>query len=232
MKMHLLTHSRAALAVVCSIAFVACISTSRAKADEWDKKTILTVNQTIQIRDTVLEPGTYVLRIFDSESDRHIVQIFNADQSHIINTVLAFPKQRMEPTGDTQFVFWETPPETAKALRAWFYPGDTIGTEFPYPEHLKQFAKLTLPAPTPLPAPETAMARPVQPETAAQPEAIEESRDREEVETAESSPPPEPEAAPEKPAELPKTASPYPLIGLCGLFSLGLSGLIRRKPSA
>jgi LPXTG-motif cell wall-anchored protein len=31
------------------------------------------------------------------------------------------------------------------------------------------------------------------------------------------------------PAALPKTASPYPLIGLSGLLSLGAYGLLRRK---
>ena len=53
---------------------------------------------------------------------------------------------------------------------------------------------------------------------------------------AQNSPPPAPEAqpAPEPkeepiPQQLPKTASPYPLIGLGGLFSLGLYGLLRLK---
>jgi hypothetical protein len=114
------THSRAALAMVCGIAFLAGISMFRAKADVWDKKAILTVNQTIQVRDTVLDPGQYVLRLNDSASDRHIVQIFNSDQSHLISTVLAIPKQRLEPTGHSQFTFWETPPGTAKAMRTWF----------------------------------------------------------------------------------------------------------------
>lgn len=246
MKVQILTHSRAALAMVCGIAFVAGLPTFRAKADTWDKKTILTVNQTIQVRDTVLDPGQYVLRLYDSSSDRHIVQIFNADQSHLINTILAIPKQRMEPAGDSQFTFWETPPGTAKALRAWFYPGDTIGQEFPYPTHLKQLA-MAEPAPTLLPAPDTTMTQPA-PETTVQPEAMtDEPQDGEEAEAAEMSPPPAPVEAPAEapapavtpepspaaqlPEELPKTASPYPMIGLAGAFLLGLAGLLRLKRS-
>lgn len=253
MKVNILTHSRGALAMVCGIAFLASLATFRASADEWDKKTILTVNQTIQVRNTVLDPGQYVFRLYSSPSDRHIVQIFNADQSQLISTVLAIPKVRLEPTGDSQFSFWETPPGTAKAMRAWFYPGDNTGQEFPYPEHLKELAMANPPAPAPLAAPavsppdtaqpttpDTAMAQPVQPAPAAEPEATTgESRDREApvAEEATPEPTPEPPAAtptPEEqpPAELPKTASLYPLIGLSGAVLLGFAGLLRRKRRA
>jgi hypothetical protein len=245
MKLHLLTPSRTALTVVCGVTFAAGIVTFHAKADTWDKKTVLTVNQTIQVRDTVLEPGQYVLKLYNSNSDRHIVQIFNADQSHIIDTVMAIPKQRMEPAGDTQFTFWETPSGKAPALRAWFYPGDTIGQEFPYPKHLTEVAMASSSAPTPAPAPATKPAQPdavTQPEPAAQPEANTSSGETEQkpVEIAQSSPPPPPpqtpapappEATPQsEPAkELPKTASPYPLAGISGAILLGIYGLLRLK---
>ena len=110
----------------------------RAWADQWDKKTILTVNQPIQVRNTYLEPGTYVFKLLESQSNRHVVQIFNSDQSHLIDTVMAIPNYRMQPTGHSRFAFWETPPGSAKALRAWFYPGDNYGQEFPYPKNLRK----------------------------------------------------------------------------------------------
>jgi LPXTG-motif cell wall-anchored protein len=245
MKLDSLFRWRGALAAASAIALAAGILTFPAKADQWDRKTILTVNQTIQVRDTVLDPGQYVLKLADSSSDRHIVQIFNADQSRIIDTILAIPKQRMEPTGDSQFTFWETPPGTARALRAWFYPGDTIGQEFPYPKHLQEIAMVTTSSaptvvPEPSPVPEAVTTEPAQPEE--QPEAsgmTEEPIPQEQpVEMAQNSPPPEPAAAPapepappEAPAELPKTASPYPLIGLSGLALLAASGLLKLKRS-
>jgi hypothetical protein len=64
------------------------------RADTWDKKTVLTINEAIQLPHTVLQPGTYVFKLADSLSDRHIVQIFNADQSQIIATILAIPNYR------------------------------------------------------------------------------------------------------------------------------------------
>ena len=105
-----------------------------ARADEWNKKTIITVNETIQVPNNVLPPGTYVMKLLDSPSNRHIVQIFDKNEQHLQTTILAIPNYRLEPTGKTQLQFWETPPGQPKALRAWFYPGDNFGQEFAYPK--------------------------------------------------------------------------------------------------
>lgn len=103
-------------------------------ADQWNKKTILTINESIQVPGHVLEPGQYVMKLLDSPSNRHIVQIFDKDEQHLITTVLAIPNYRLQPTGSTQFGFWETPVGQPKALRSWFYPGDNFGQEFAYPK--------------------------------------------------------------------------------------------------
>jgi len=220
---------------VCGIALTAGIVTFRAQADEWDKKTILTVDQPIQVTNTYLEPGTYVFKLADSSSDRHIVQIFNRDQNHIIDTVMAIPNYRLQPTGKSQFMFWETPPGTARAMRAWFYPGDNFGQEFRYPKQLRQLAVVVKPeAPPPLPpvakAPEPEVsAPPPAPQAVAEPPRPPEPP----VEIAQNTPPPAPEPPPApaeaEPQVLPKTASPYPMIGLAGLLSLGLYALLRIK---
>ena len=103
-------------------------------ADEWNKRTILTINEPIQVPGRTLEPGQYVMKLLDSPSNRHIVQIFDKDEQHLITTVLAIPNYRLQPTGKTQFGFWETPAGQPKALRSWFYPGDNFGQEFAYPK--------------------------------------------------------------------------------------------------
>lgn len=104
-------------------------------ADEWNKRTILTINEAIQVPGKTLEPGQYVMKLLDSPSDRHVVQIFDRNEQHLITTVLAIPNYRLQPTGKTQFTFWETPAGQAKALRSWFYPGDNFGQEFAYPKN-------------------------------------------------------------------------------------------------
>lgn len=113
---------------------LATFSSTLALADEWNKRTILTVNESIQVPGKVLAPGKYVMRLLDSPSNRHIVQIYNGDETQLQTTVLAIPNYRLQPTGDTQFTFWETPAGQPKALRSWFYPGDNFGQEFAYPK--------------------------------------------------------------------------------------------------
>jgi hypothetical protein len=230
------------------IAVVGGLGVFRAQADSWDKKTTLTIREPIQVRDRLLEPGTYVFKLLNSSSDRHVVQIFNEDQSHIVDTILAIPNYRLEPTGDSRFRFWETPPGQAKALRAWFYPGDNFGQEFPYPKHPAtiEIASATTLTRTPEPV-TTAPAQPTQAaEPTPAPAAVEQPRP---VEQAPAPPSeiarnatPEPAAPMAEPTQdppqaapapasqtLPKTASTYPLAGLIGVCCLLAFGLVRDK---
>jgi hypothetical protein len=260
----------ARIATVCGLALAAGFFATRAKADDWDKKTVLTVNEPIQITDAYLQPGTYVLMLDrDSQSNRHIVRVFNDKQNHLITTILAMPAYRVRVTGNTQFTFWETPPGSARALRDWYWPGDNFGQEFPYPKNLKQTAQVSqakansAPAPAaPAPQAEEQPAPQAQAEVqpAPQPQAPEQEQpavqEQQEVILAQAEPAPAP-PAPEAQAqeqnqsqpqeqtesqpqehtqsqssqaqELPKTGSSYPLVGLVGLFSLGLYCLLRAK---
>ena len=215
------------------------------------------MDSTIQVRETVLPPGKYVMKLYDSPAQRHVVHIFNEDQSHLIDTVMAIPTQRMEPTGDTTFTFWETPAGHARALRAWYYPGDTIGNEFPYPKNPRLLAMATVTETTTTPTAK-AEAELTQPEeynktdnnenVEAKPDnaAVAETPVTEEVKPVEERPieetpvvteqdgannaaetPAPAPAASSSSSELPKTGSPYPLIGLAGALMLALAGLLR-----
>jgi hypothetical protein len=203
------------------------------RADEWNKKTTLTVSESFQVPNKVLPPGTYVIKLLDSPSDRHIVQIFNADETQLQTTILAIPNYRLQATGKTVFSFWETPPGQPKALRAWFYPGDNFGQEFAYPksaaEQIAAVAHEAVPTteaiqPAELPKADVTQTQP-EPQEVAQ--ATPPPAPAAPV-AQEPAPTPAPEAAPvPAPQELPKTASPYPLIGLAGILSLGLFALLR-----
>jgi LPXTG-motif cell wall-anchored protein len=213
-----------------AITGVALIGTSfvpKAHADAWDKMTIVTVNEPIIAGNKVLDPGTYVWKLMESPADRHIVQIFDRNQQHLETTVLAIPDYRMQPTGKTQFAFWETPAGVPKAVRDWFYPGDNFGQGFPYPKKLvAQLASAQPvpvprnyrePEPTPAPAPEA--------EPAPQPEAQPAPAPAPEPQAA-PAPQPEQSGAVQQPRSLPHTGSFNPLIGLLGLTSLSFAGLL------
>src|ERR1700722_6031683 len=211
-----------------SVGMLGVALSSSARADEWNKKTVMTVSEPIQVPNKVLPAGTYVIKLMNSQSDRHIVQIFNADETQLQTTILAIPNYRIQPTGKTVFTFWETPPGQPKALRAWFYPGDNFGQEFAYPKS----AAVQIAAVAHQPVPTTEATQPAELPSAAvttTPPPAEEPRQ----EVAQAAPPTQPEVQPEPapapapepataPQELPKTASPYPLTGLIGLVSLGL----------
>ncbi|MGD0436873.1 MAG: hypothetical protein ABSB86_10430 [Bryobacteraceae bacterium] len=99
-------------------------------ADQLDKKTVVDLNAPVAVEDVVLPPGEYVMKLLNSQSSRQIVEIFNRDQTHLLGTVLGVSAYRPQPTGDTRFTYYEVPAGQPRAMRTWFYPGDSDGIEF------------------------------------------------------------------------------------------------------
>jgi hypothetical protein len=104
----------------------------KSRADESDKKTIVTVNGAIQVPGKVLPAGTYVFKLLDS-NDLTLVAIFNANETHLITTVQGISDSRVQTPDKTILQFEERPSGQPEALKAWFYPGDNSGIEFVYP---------------------------------------------------------------------------------------------------
>src|SRR5271166_1807306 len=120
--------------VVAALSILGAMSVSSVRADEWNKKTVMTFSQPVEIPGQILPAGTYTFSLLNSPSDRNIVQIFNADGSHIIATILAINNYRLRPTGDTLVKLADRSGDNPEALKAWFYPGDNFGQEFVYPK--------------------------------------------------------------------------------------------------
>jgi hypothetical protein len=215
------------------------------KADQWDKKTVLTVNEPIQLpscctadHTIVLQPGEYVLKLVDSSADRHIVRVFDKDEQHVITTILAIPNYRLQPTGRTVFGFWETPPGQPRALRAWFYPGDNFGQEFAYEKTRAIEIARVAKAPVPVVVAETEVDLKTAPLVVVDERGNEAPLKLEAPLVAQAEParpaaervvePTTAAVSEPAPATLPHTASYSPLIGLIGLASLALSAGISR----
>ncbi len=105
------------------------------RASVSDKKTIINVSQPIVVEGTLLQAGQYVLKLQDSSSLRDVVYIFNGEGTRLITTVLAIPAYRLQPTGKSEFSFYDSPAGQPSALHTWFYPGDNSGFEFLPREH-------------------------------------------------------------------------------------------------
>jgi len=123
------------------------IGVSTASAQFPSKKTTVTFSAPFEIPGVnaqVLPAGSYVFRLLDSLSDRHIVQVFSKDETHIYATILAIPNYRLKATDKTVMTFAERAAGQPQAIRAWFYPGDNWGQEFVYPKkRALELAKLT-----------------------------------------------------------------------------------------
>jgi hypothetical protein len=120
-------------ALVCTAAITAALATP-ARADEWNKKTILTFSGPVQIPGATLPAGSYVFKLADIAGNRHVVQVFDKDEKKIYTTMLAIPNERLEPADDPVVLFAERSSGSPQAVKVWFYPGDRIGNEFVYPK--------------------------------------------------------------------------------------------------
>jgi LPXTG-motif cell wall-anchored protein len=198
-----------------------------ARADEWNRKTKVTFSEPVEVPGVgaqTLPAGTYVFKIMDSQSDRHIVQIMNEAEDHVFTTILAIPNYRMKATDKTVITFSERAAGSPEAIREWFYPGRQWGEEFVYPKSRAiELAKVSnqpvlatsieltpdVPIATLKEAPIVAV-RPTGEEVAV-------------TEVVQAAPAQSTVAAAEPIQELPKTASSMPLLGLVGLLSLAAS---------
>jgi hypothetical protein len=204
-----------------------------AKADDWNQRTLLTLSGPVEMPGQILPAGTYVFKVANSNSNRHIVQVFNKEEDHVFGTFLAIPSQRHQASDKTIIRFEERAAGSPQAIKAWFYPHRTYGHEFVYPK--KEALELAKANNVPVLATPTEMPSITKPEVTMQaPEILallvvplkEEEPNGEEVELAQAAAPSSPPA--ELPQELPATASPLPLLGGLGLLSLGTSVAIRR----
>jgi hypothetical protein len=227
------------LVMICSLGLL--LLPSITKADEWNKLTKITFSGPVQVENTQLPAGTYTFKLMDDQGDRHIVQIFNEDQTHLIATVLAMPDFRLKPAGTTAVKFAETSdgsqaegnvPDSGMPIKEWFYPGDSFGQEFRVVPAKQVAAVQPEPSPeaaaTPAPAaaaesPQPAATAPAaatpapEPAPQAAPAAVPQTTDQTSPTTDQQS----------ETKELPKTASQMPLVGLIGLIALAAAASFR-----
>jgi hypothetical protein len=121
-----------AVTFTCAVALALALAPG-ARADENDRLTYMTFSGPVQIPGVTLAAGTYTFKLADTQSNRHVVQVFTKDDNKLITTLMTIPNERLEPVKDTFVMFSERPAGTPVAVKAWFYPGRSIGEEFLYP---------------------------------------------------------------------------------------------------
>jgi hypothetical protein len=115
----------------CAAMLCATLGTG-ASADTWNKKTIVTFADSVEIPGQVLSAGTYVFKLANNIADRNIVEIWLGDETRLL-ALLTVPDYRPDSPNKTTFEFAERPADSLMAVRAWLYPGEKTGREFVYP---------------------------------------------------------------------------------------------------
>jgi hypothetical protein len=242
------------IATACVMAMLGVLTLNGTAQDfNTNERTFLTFSSAVELPGVTLQPGTYLFRLADSQSNRHIVQVFSQDEKQIHATILAVPAERLEVTGETVVTFRETGEAAMPAVQYWYYPGDRIGHEFVYPkDQAMKIAKRTGQNVLSMEG-EVASAGTTVTSTTPEGEVTEWKREETPARTAEetvapseATRTPEPESPPAQPSasatmsqrstaatsgqasELPITASPLPLSALIGLLSLGGAMALRR----
>jgi hypothetical protein len=99
-----------------------------------DKRTYFTFSQPITLPGITLQAGTYLFRLADPTGSRKVVQVLSEDGRNSYAMLLSIPAQRFDVPDDPEIHFMETPSTTPAAVKIWWYPGETTGHEFIYPE--------------------------------------------------------------------------------------------------
>lgn len=168
----------------------------------------------------ILDPGSYIVRVADSQSAWNVVEITSVDRSKSYATCLTTPHTAKDSAPNTLFVFYKTPSGQPRVLRSWFPSDDRWGQDFVYSrarsEELARVGDTTtttsvaditytsnLPPPAETVA-ESVAETPMPAETVAEQTTVQRT-------------------------ELPRTASDEPLLALVGLTALGAGFAVRRS---
>lgn len=124
-------HFRGAI-VASAIAAACCFGATTASADEWNRRTILTINEPVVVPGATLAPGTYTFILANPETSRDVVYILREDGTPVASA----PVARRQRTSDKRnLAMWVAFNESGAApvMKGWFYPGTKDGFEFLYP---------------------------------------------------------------------------------------------------
>jgi len=202
-----------------------------------DHDSMLTVATPVEVPGTILDPGTYVVKLVETQADRDVVTITSEDGKKVYATVICAPHPTTEAPRHATFVFYNVPEGANKVLHTWYAPNDSIGLDFIYPPDraaaLRQETNEEVPA-------LTAEQSNALSSRAAPPAVTTDAEPPKAAEAPVPPPPPAPAVAAQAPPApqpaaltadasetLPKTASRTPLVLAAGILALGVASGLR-----
>lgn len=125
-----------ATAGICAGLMLAAIGPRAAAQTFKEHRSTLTVVDPVEVPGKVLDPGTYVVKVVETQNNRNIVQVTDVEEKKVFAMAIATPHVGLTPPPNTTFLFYPTPTSSAsatKTLRTWFAPNDRYGQDFVYP---------------------------------------------------------------------------------------------------
>lgn len=126
------------LAVLGAIGLLFTLASAPSGASPIPEASYLRVDEPLDVGGTILEPGTYVIRVLPSISNRNILQVTNEEMTKVFATVLSVPHPLPATVEQeyTKFVFYPASGNAPRALRTWYAPDSTShgGHDIVYPE--------------------------------------------------------------------------------------------------
>ncbi|HEX4807326.1 MAG TPA: hypothetical protein VH325_00260 [Bryobacteraceae bacterium] len=119
------------LAAAAGLLALLSMSPAALRAATIDTPITFTVNEPVSIENTVLVPGTYLVKPVDGQSSA--VMIFDQSKKHLIETCLFTNVVRRPGSDASGFSLYETAPGSVPALRDIFAKGEDLGIEFSAP---------------------------------------------------------------------------------------------------
>jgi hypothetical protein len=95
-----------------------------------DEKATVTFSAPVEIPGRVLPAGTYV---FKEMEPSHMTRVLSADEKTVYGTFFTIPEERMKPVEKSTIILGENTKGGPERVEGWFYPGESVGSEFLYP---------------------------------------------------------------------------------------------------
>jgi hypothetical protein len=125
---------KAILPIIVAAVLLALSLAPIVNADNWDKKTVVTFDQDVEIPGQVLPAGTYIFKLLRSNADRSIVQVWTDHEQQLVATLITVGDSYPNHSGDPYFVLdlSGTDEGYPPAVVSWFFPGSDEGRDFIY----------------------------------------------------------------------------------------------------
>ncbi len=114
---------------VVSLGLVAGFFTNPLKADDFNKETIVKIDNPMQVGNVVLAPGKYDFQLAQTQTAQHVVYIRDADY-RLVATVFGNAAYRPVPHGKSAWTFYPSQPGQVAALKTWYFAGENDGIQF------------------------------------------------------------------------------------------------------